>query len=147
MTLELTPREQMLLIELLDSAQREKLHELHHADLGDFKQYLRDRVVLQHGLVPLQDALPVGGEVGEGRVLQEDLVHAIDVVPAPEREPVLERLLRRRGTTRRSGPRPFRLEKRSIQVAPTTARIPASAIRPVSEAVGRKSGTGARRLS
>ena len=46
MTLDLTPREHMLLIELLDAAHREKLHELHHADLGDFKQYLRDRLRL-----------------------------------------------------------------------------------------------------
>lgn len=50
MTLDLTPREQMLLIELLESAQREKLHELHHADIRDFKQYLRDRLHLIEGL-------------------------------------------------------------------------------------------------
>lgn len=50
MTLDLTPRELTLLIELLDAAQREKLHELHHADLRDFKQHLRDRLRLIEGV-------------------------------------------------------------------------------------------------
>jgi hypothetical protein len=46
MVLNLSDRERDYLLELLDAAQKEKLHELHHADSHDFKSVLRQRMGL-----------------------------------------------------------------------------------------------------
>lgn len=50
MTLHLTEQEREFLIELMEMAHREKLHELHHADSSDYKKLLRHRVTLIESL-------------------------------------------------------------------------------------------------
>lgn len=44
MTLELVERERAMLDALLDTAYKEKLHELHHAARSDYKQLLRQQL-------------------------------------------------------------------------------------------------------
>ncbi len=43
-TLQLQPEERELLIEVLEAAEKQKLHELHHADSSEYKRLLRDRL-------------------------------------------------------------------------------------------------------
>jgi len=50
MALDLTEQERDYLLETLDAALREKLHELHHTYSSDFKRYLQRRVALIDGL-------------------------------------------------------------------------------------------------
>ena len=44
LTLELDPQEHELLLEILETAMKEKRHELHRSDSLVFKQLLRDRI-------------------------------------------------------------------------------------------------------
>ena len=46
LTLELDSHERQLLIEILEAAEKEKLHELHHADSSEYKRMLRARLEL-----------------------------------------------------------------------------------------------------
>jgi hypothetical protein len=47
---ELSEKERLLLVDLLDAAHKEKLHELHHASTADYKQLLKEKIKLIEGL-------------------------------------------------------------------------------------------------
>lgn len=49
-TIELTDQEREYLLEVLENAQKEKLHELHHADSSDYKRLLRHRLEILEAL-------------------------------------------------------------------------------------------------
>ena len=59
-TLELDPSERELLIEILEASQKEKLHELHHADSSEYKRLLRHRLETIEKLAS-RLMTPVGG--------------------------------------------------------------------------------------
>lgn len=60
MTLHLTEPERSILLEMIDSAHREKLRELAHTDSTAYKNLLRERIRLVEGLsVKLLAAEPV----------------------------------------------------------------------------------------
>ena len=46
LTLELDSHERQLLIEILEAAEKERLHELHHTDSYEYKRMLRGRLEL-----------------------------------------------------------------------------------------------------
>jgi len=43
-TLQLDAQEREILLETLEAAEKQKLHELHHTDKAAYKQLLRDRI-------------------------------------------------------------------------------------------------------
>ncbi len=45
-TIDLDSAERELLIEMLEAAEKEKLHELHHAHSSEYKRLLRNRLTL-----------------------------------------------------------------------------------------------------
>jgi hypothetical protein len=49
-TIELNEQERGCLLELLESSQKEKIHELHHARSSDYKQLLKHRIQVLEGL-------------------------------------------------------------------------------------------------
>ena len=46
MTLDITELERMLMLELLEAKNTAMLHELHHTDARDYKEYVRQRIQL-----------------------------------------------------------------------------------------------------
>ncbi len=46
LTVTLEAKERELLIEMLETAEKEKLHELHHASSSEYKRLLRTRLTL-----------------------------------------------------------------------------------------------------
>ena len=46
MTLEITELERMLMLELLEAKNTAMLHELHHTDARDYREYVRQRIKL-----------------------------------------------------------------------------------------------------
>ncbi len=46
LTLTLDAKERELLVEMLEAAEKEKLHELHHASSSEYKRLLRSRLTL-----------------------------------------------------------------------------------------------------
>jgi hypothetical protein len=50
MTLELTDKERDYFMTLLEARHREKLHELHHTDRGEYKALLKTEIALIEGL-------------------------------------------------------------------------------------------------
>jgi hypothetical protein len=50
LTLELDRQERQLLIEILEAAETQNLHELHHADSSDYKRMLRARLEAIQGM-------------------------------------------------------------------------------------------------
>ena len=50
MTLDITEQERVLLLELLEAKNTAMLHELHHTDARDYRDYVRQRIGLLEGL-------------------------------------------------------------------------------------------------
>jgi hypothetical protein len=48
---ELSEKERLLLVDLLDAAHKEKLHELHHASTVSYKLLLKEKIDLIEALV------------------------------------------------------------------------------------------------
>lgn len=48
--IELNEQERECLLEVLETAQKEKLHELHHTDSSDYKRLLRHRLEILEAL-------------------------------------------------------------------------------------------------
>ena len=46
LTIDLDSAERELLLEMLEAAEKEKLHELHHAHSSEYKRLLRNRLTL-----------------------------------------------------------------------------------------------------
>ncbi len=53
MTLHLTEAQRSLLLELIEAAHREKLHELHHTDAAAYKVLLRERITSLEALTAM----------------------------------------------------------------------------------------------
>jgi hypothetical protein len=58
-TIELNEQEREYLLEVLEAATKEKLHELHHADSSDYKRLLRHRLELLESLTAKLLPVPV----------------------------------------------------------------------------------------
>lgn len=50
MTLDMTEQERVLLMELLKAQHTAMLHELHHTDAREYRDYLRQKIELLEGL-------------------------------------------------------------------------------------------------
>jgi hypothetical protein len=58
MTLAITDTERVLLLELLEAKNTAMLHELHHTDARDYRDYIKERIELLAGLKSKVEALP-----------------------------------------------------------------------------------------
>lgn len=58
MTLNITDQERVLLLELLGAKNTAMLHELHHTDARDYRDYLKQRIELLEGLKSKVEAMP-----------------------------------------------------------------------------------------
>ena len=57
MTLNITDQERVLLLELLESKNTAMLHELHHTDARDYRNYVKQKIELLEGLKSRVEAL------------------------------------------------------------------------------------------
>lgn len=58
MTLNITDQERVLLLELLEEKNTAMLHELHHTDARDYRDYVKQKIELLEGLKSKVEALP-----------------------------------------------------------------------------------------